>query len=92
MVDMRALGKPSEFAGDEASWKSWSFVMLSFSAEVSSCVCGAESASRPDPLQLTGALVELRQLRASDVEDADVGEVGAAGEDRALGKRPSGGR
>ena len=30
MVDMRVLGKPSIFAGDEASWKSWSFVMLSF--------------------------------------------------------------
>ena len=29
MVDMRVLGKPSIFAGDEASWKSWSFVMLS---------------------------------------------------------------
>ena len=27
--------KPSNFAGDEASWKSWSFVMLSFSAAVS---------------------------------------------------------
>ena len=35
MVDMRELGKPSIFAGDEASWKSWSFVMLSFSAAVS---------------------------------------------------------
>ena len=35
MVDMRVLGKPSTFAGDEASWKSWSFVMLSFSAAVS---------------------------------------------------------
>ena len=35
MVDMRVLGKPSHFAGDEASWKSWSFVMLSFSAAVS---------------------------------------------------------
>ena len=35
MVDMRVLGKPSIFAGDEASWKSWSFVMLSFSAGVS---------------------------------------------------------
>ena len=35
MVDMRVLGKPSIFAGDEASWKSWSFVMLSFSAAVS---------------------------------------------------------
>ena len=35
MVDMRVLGKPSNFAGDEASWKSWSFVMLSFSAAVS---------------------------------------------------------
>ena len=35
MVDMRVLGKPSIFAGDAASWKSWSFVMLSFSAAVS---------------------------------------------------------
>ena len=35
MVDMRVLGNPSEFAGDEASWKSWSLVMLSFSAAVS---------------------------------------------------------
>ena len=35
MVDMRVLGKPSIFAGDDASWKSWSFVMLSFSAAVS---------------------------------------------------------
>ena len=35
MVDMRVLGKPSIFAGDEASWKSWSVVMLSFSAAVS---------------------------------------------------------
>ena len=35
MVDMRVLGKPSIFAGDEASWKGWSFVMLSFSAAVS---------------------------------------------------------
>ena len=35
MVDMRVLGKPSNFAGDEASWKSWSFVMLSLSAAVS---------------------------------------------------------
>ena len=35
IVDMRVLGKPSIFAGDEASWKSWSFVMLSFSAAVS---------------------------------------------------------
>ena len=35
MVDMRVLGKPSIFAGDEASWKSWSFVMLSLSAAVS---------------------------------------------------------
>ena len=35
MVDMRVLGTPSNFAGDEASWKSWSFVMLSFSAAVS---------------------------------------------------------
>ena len=35
MVDMRLLGKPSIFAGDEASWKSWSFVLLSFSAAVS---------------------------------------------------------
>ena len=34
MVDMRVLGKSSIFAGDEASWKSWSFVMLSFSAAV----------------------------------------------------------
>ena len=35
MVDMRELGKPSIFAQGEASWKSWSFVMLSFSAAVS---------------------------------------------------------
>ena len=35
MVDIRVLGKPSNFAGDEALWKSWSFVMLSFSAAVS---------------------------------------------------------
>ena len=35
MVDMRWFGKPSIFAGDEASWKSWSFVTLSFSAAVS---------------------------------------------------------
>ena len=35
MVDLRVLGKPSIFAGDEASWKSWSFVMLSFSPTVS---------------------------------------------------------
>ena len=35
MVDMRVLGEPSNFAGDEASWKSWSFVMLSSSAAVS---------------------------------------------------------
>ena len=35
IFDMRVLGKPSIFAGDEASWKSWSFVMLSFSAAVS---------------------------------------------------------
>ena len=36
MVDLRVLGKPSHFAGDdEAPWKSWSFVMLSFSAAVS---------------------------------------------------------
>ena len=34
MVDMRVLGKPSNLAGDEASWKSCSFVMLSFSAAV----------------------------------------------------------
>ena len=34
MVDMRVLGRPSIFAGDEASWKGWSFVMLSFSAAV----------------------------------------------------------
>ena len=32
MVDMRVLGEPSIFAGDEASW---CFVMLSFSAAVS---------------------------------------------------------
>ena len=35
MVAMRVLGKPSNFAGDEASWKSWSFVMFCFSAGVS---------------------------------------------------------
>ena len=35
MVDMCVLGKPSNFAGDEASWKSWSFVMPYFSAAVS---------------------------------------------------------
>ena len=35
MVDMRVFGKPHTFAGDEASWKSWSFVMLFFSAAVS---------------------------------------------------------
>ena len=35
MVDMRVLGKPSIFAGDAASLKSWSFVMLPFSAAVS---------------------------------------------------------
>ena len=35
MVDMRVLGKSSNFAVDEESWKSWSFVMLSFSAAVS---------------------------------------------------------
>ena len=29
------LGKPFNFAGDEASWKSWSFVMQSLSAAVS---------------------------------------------------------
>ena len=34
-VGMRLLGKPSNYAGDEASWKRWSFVMLSFSAAVS---------------------------------------------------------
>ena len=33
VVDMRVLGKPSNF-GDGASWKSWRFVMLSFSAAV----------------------------------------------------------
>ena len=46
MVDMRVLGKPSNFAGEEASWKSWSFVMLSFSAAVSPLRpsrCGADS-------------------------------------------------
>ena len=32
---IHVLGKPSHFAGDEASWKSWSFVMLSFSEAVS---------------------------------------------------------
>ena len=31
----RARGNPLNFAGDEASWKSWSFVRLSFSAAVS---------------------------------------------------------
>ena len=36
MVDMRVVGNPSNFAGDEASWKSWSFVMLSFSVAGSS--------------------------------------------------------
>ena len=35
MIDKRVLGKPSNSAGDEASWKSWSFVMWSFSAAVS---------------------------------------------------------
>ena len=35
MVDMRVLGKPSDFAGDEASWHCCSFVMFSFSAAVS---------------------------------------------------------
>ena len=35
MVDMRVLEKPSNSAGDEASWKSWSFVTWSFSAAVS---------------------------------------------------------
>ena len=35
MVDMRVLWTPSNFAGDEASWKSWSFVMLPFCAAVS---------------------------------------------------------
>ena len=39
MVDMRVLGQPSNFAGDEAPWKSWSFVMLSFSAAVSPELC-----------------------------------------------------
>ena len=34
MVDMRVHGKPSNFDGDEASWKCWSFVP-SFSAAVS---------------------------------------------------------
>ena len=34
MVDMRVLGATSYFAGDEATWKSWSFVMSSFSAAV----------------------------------------------------------
>ena len=43
-------------------------------------------------LQRAGALVELRQLRATDLEDADGGEVGAAGEVRVFWKRPSGGR
>ena len=32
LVDMRVLGTPSNFPGDEAPWKSWSSVMLSFSA------------------------------------------------------------
>ena len=35
MVDMRVLGKHPNFAGDEASWKSWSFVILSLFAAVS---------------------------------------------------------
>ena len=35
MVDMRVLGKPPNFAGDKASWKSCSFVMPSFPAAVS---------------------------------------------------------
>ena len=35
MVDMRVLGKPSNFAGDEALWKSFSFIMPCFSAAVS---------------------------------------------------------
>ena len=29
------LGKPCKLAGDKESWKSWSFVMLSFSSAVS---------------------------------------------------------
>ena len=35
MVDMHVLGNPSNFAGDEASWKSSRIVRLSFSAAVS---------------------------------------------------------
>ena len=41
MVDTCVLGKPSNFAGDEASWKSWSFIMLS----------GVEQAALPNALE-----------------------------------------
>ena len=56
MVDMRVLGKPSNFAGEEASWKSWSFVMLSFSSAVS-----------PE----LRALVEKASTTADDMRNVD---------------------
>ena len=49
-------------------------------------MCGDESASRPDSLQRAGTLVDLHQLRAADVEDADGGEVSAGGEYNVVGK------
>ena len=48
-------------------------------------MCGDESASPPDSLQRAGALVDWHRLRATDVEDAEGGEVGAGGEDKEVG-------
>ena len=57
MVDVRVLGKPSNFAGDEASWKSWCFVMLSSSAAVS-----------PAPR----ALLEKARIAGTDVRNVNL--------------------
>ncbi len=35
LVDMRVLGKPSNFSGDRESWRSWSFTMKAFAAALS---------------------------------------------------------
>ena len=48
-------------------------------------MCGDESASPPDSLQRAGALVDWHRLRATDVKDAEGGEVGAGGEDKEVG-------
>ena len=57
MVDMRVLGKPSNFPGEEPSWKSWSFVMYSFSAAVS-----------PE----LGALTEKARTTADDMRNVNL--------------------